>query len=297
MLRRANSQQPQRPLKFDQKLILFQWMLSLFEVSDFDKLTADLKDPSLEKFDENNVSLYYHQLMLRLWDLKELPSDVLFAYDNNIVRHWKKITEKRNQSHILYPKYFQYLSLLFTEIYLDRYFRDPEKLLTDLNSQVSAFNAGQTQQSHSDSLFSIPDSSQIKPYKIEDLNNIAFWCATGSGKTLIMHVNILQYKHYLGLYGKGSDLNRVILLTPNEGLSNQHLEEFVLSDIKAELFSKDGLGLFSGGAVEIIDIHKLRDESGEKTVAVDAFEDNNLVLVDEGHRGTSGAETGQWMQK
>ncbi|GIV24574.1 MAG: hypothetical protein KatS3mg026_0266 [Bacteroidia bacterium] len=49
--------------------------------------------------------------------------------------------------------------------------------------------------------------------------------------------------------------------------------------------------------VEILDIHKLRDEVGEKTVAVEAFEGNNLVLVDEGHRGTSGAETGAWMQK
>jgi hypothetical protein len=49
--------------------------------------------------------------------------------------------------------------------------------------------------------------------------------------------------------------------------------------------------------VVILDIHKLRDEMGEKTVAVDAFEGNNLVLVDEGHRGTSSAETGAWMQK
>ena len=31
---------------------------------------------------------------------------------------------------------------------------------------------------------------------------------------------------------------------------------------------------------------------GEKTVAIDAFEGNNLVLVDEGHRGASGREDG-----
>ena len=41
-------------------------------------------------------------------------------------------------------------------------------------------------------------------------------------------------------------------------------------------------------SVEIIDIHKLREDMGEKTVAIDAFEGNNLVLVDEGHRGSSG---------
>ena len=35
---------------------------------------------------------------------------------------------------------------------------------------------------------------------------------------------------------------------------------------------------------------------GEKTVAIDAFEGNNLVLVDEGHRGTSGGENGAWLK-
>lgn len=46
--------------------------------------------------------------------------------------------------------------------------------------------------------------------------------------------------------------------------------------------------------IDIIDIHKLRDESGDKTVAVESFESNNLVLVDEGHRGSSGVE---WKDK
>jgi hypothetical protein len=54
--------------------------------------------------------------------------------------------------------------------------------------------------------------------------------------------------------------------------------------------------LFAGRSVEIIDIHKLREDMGEKTVAVDAFEGNNLVLVDEGHRGASGSELGHWMR-
>ncbi|MFH4242837.1 hypothetical protein WAI99_22170, partial [Acinetobacter baumannii] len=85
------------------------------------------------------------------------------------------------------------------------------------------------------------------------------------------------YRHYLQAHNRKHELNRIILLTPNEGLSHQHLEEFRLSGIDAELFSKEGRGLFTGHAVEILDIHKLRDETGEKTVAVDAFEDNNLV--------------------
>lgn len=89
-------------------------------------------------------------------------------------------------------------------------------------------------------------------------------------------------------------MNRVILLTPNEGLSRQHLDEFGRSNLEAELFRKDGGKLFSNASIEIIDINKLREDSGVKTVAVEAFEGNNLVLVDEGHRGSGGEE---WMGK
>lgn len=275
----------EKPLKFDDKLVLNQWMLSLFEVPSFDRLTEHMKAPELEGFDEDNVSRYYRFLRAQLFDRAELPFDVLLGYDQNIVRHWLSITARRNrQGQALYPKYFQYLSLLFGEIYLDRYFRNPEGLLEALNRQVEAFDVGK------------PQRDQVQPYQQTDLNKLAFWSATGSGKTLVMHVNILQYRHYLELHGQGRQLNRTILLTPNEGLSHQHLEEFRFSGLEAELFSKDGRGLFSGQAVEIIAVHKLREESGDKTVAIDAFEGNNLVLVDEGHRGTSGAEVGLWMK-
>ena len=46
--------------------------------------------------------------------------------------------------------------------------------------------------------------------------------------------------------------------------------------------------MFSGTFVEVIEITKLAEENGDKTVAVESFESNNLVLVDEGHRGASG---------
>ena len=277
-----------QPLRFEQRLVLYQWLLGLFGVSSFERLADNLKAPELEGFDENNVTRFYHALCLYVQPEQRpnLRDDLLLAYDQNIVRHWKRITERRNHAGpFLYPKYFQYLALLFTEIYLDRYFRDPEKLLADLNVHVERFNG------------SALEPSRIEPYARQDLNKLAFWMATGSGKTLLMHINILQYQHYLQAHHRQHELNRIILLTPNEGLSHQHLEEFQLSGIDAELFSKNGSGRFTNRAVKILDIHKLRDEMGEKTVAVDAFEGNNLVLVDEGHRGTSGAETGAWMQK
>ena len=52
----------------------------------------------------------------------------------------EKITKNRNRlGHILYPKYSQYLALLFTEIYLDRYFRNPEELINSLNAYLKHF--------------------------------------------------------------------------------------------------------------------------------------------------------------
>ena len=60
------------------------------------------------------------------------------------------------------------------------------------------------------------------------------------------------------------------------------------------IFSKTSGSMFSGNLVEIIEISKLSEESGDKTIAVDSFESNNLVLIDEGHRGASGNE---WKQR
>jgi hypothetical protein len=288
-----------RKLKFEHRLVLVNWVLDLFGVAAFEDLAKHMRVSDFEGFTEEGTSKYHHCIRL-LFDRPELPNDLLLAYDENIVRHWKRITGSRNaEGKPLYPKYFQYLCLLFTEIYLDRYFRAPEKFLSDLNAYAVLFNDGQTtQQKHLGQLFStgLPEEARVKPYTMEDLSKLAFWSATGSGKTLLMHINILQYRYYLALHGREKEINRIILLTPNPGLSLQHLDEFRLSDLDADLFDKDAGGLFRGQSIEIIDVHKLRETTGEKTVAIDAFEGNNLVLVDEGHRGTSGAEVGHWMQ-
>lgn len=261
-------------MRFDQRLVLNQWILGLFEADSFIPLTDGLHDTALEGVDENNVSRFHHVIAARLFPRQQLNRDLLLAYDQNIVRHTQTISARRGES--LRWKYFQYLGLLFTEIYLDRYFRDADRLLDDLNDHVAKFNLDKS------------DRDQIKPFVADDLRKLAFWSATGSGKTLLMHVNICQYRHYLKLHGRERELNRTILLTPNEGLSRQHLQEFAASGIEAEIFSKESTGLFAGHSVEILEITKLTEDSGDKTVAVDAFEGNNLVLVDEGHRGAGG---------
>jgi hypothetical protein len=281
----------QAQIPFAYKLVLNQWLLSLFNVTRFEDLAEHLRNDSLEGLDENNVHHYHHALTAQLLNLTQLSTQLLLEYDQNIVKHTQRLNERRiirGEDPIVW-KYFQYLTLLFTEIYLDRYFRDPKALLAALNAQLAAYNTDK------------PEADQIAPFDENadawsQLNKLAYWSATGSGKTLMMHANILQYQHTLEKHGRQRELNRILLLTPNEGLSQQHLREFEAAGIDAELFDKDGRGLFSGRAVEILEVTRLRDEMGDKTIAIDAFEGNNLVLVDEGHRGASSGEEGAWMR-
>ncbi|MBT4208220.1 DEAD/DEAH box helicase family protein, partial [Candidatus Woesearchaeota archaeon] len=255
-------------MKFNEKLVLNSYLLSLFGVSSFEELVKDLKASRLEELDENDNSLFYHQLKDNLIEKNKLINDdELLEYDENIVRHTKTMGRD------IKWKYFQYLSLLFVEIYLDKYFDDKEQLLEDLNTYLREFNTN------------IEGKEKLTEYKHTELNKLALYNATGSGKTLLLQINLLQFNHYAKDKVK---INKTVLITPNEGLSKQHLEEFKASNIKAEIFSKDSKGLFESDAIEIIEITKLGEEGGDKTVAVDSFEDNNLVFIDEGHRGAKG---------
>jgi len=256
-------------MKFNEKLVLNSYMLSLFGVDSFEELAKELKDSRLEELDENDNTFFYHELKDKLISTgKKISDDKLLEYDENIVRHTKALGRD------IRWKYFQYLSLLFVEIYLDKYFEDKEQLLLDLNEHLEEFNAKIDSK-----------KEKLTKYDETELNKLALYNATGSGKTLLMHMNLLQFNHYAKDKIK---INKTVLITPNEGLSNQHLKEFQDSNIEAEVFSKDSKGLFESNAIEIIEITKLGEENGDKTVAVDSFEDNNLVFIDEGHRGSSG---------
>ena len=261
-------------MRFNDKLVLNKYIFSLFGVESFDeflKYESSIKeDTNYEKVDEEGISLFYHLLTSRFFSNLKIDKIKLLEYDNNIVRHTKELKREVKW------KYFQYLTLLFTEIYLDMYFSSKESLLKNLNAFLKEFNS------------KVPKNEQLEPFKYEELNKLAFWNATGSGKTLLMHINISQFKHYN--QNSQHKINKTILITPNTGLSQQHLKEFEESGLEAEIFNKDGKNLFSGNSIEIIEIHKLKDEEKETTVAVDSFGDDNLVFIDEAHRGTSGDE-------
>ena len=99
---------------------------ALFEADSFEKLAAGLKDPGSRASTRKTTRGSITFCKARLFDREALPADVLLGYDQNIVRHWLRITERRNrQEHPAFPSIFSSCALLFTEIYLDRYFRDP----------------------------------------------------------------------------------------------------------------------------------------------------------------------------
>lgn len=262
-------------LPFAKRLVLDKYILSLFGAESFEDLSIYVNKMENEGLTEDRISKFHHAVVQALpIEGAELNKDTLLAYDQNIVSHTLAIQGKRPEP--IRWKYFQYLALLFTEVYLDRYMNDRDDFLKALNAFCNEFNAP------------LPAGDRVDLFTENDLRKVAFWSATGSGKTLIMHMNIKQYLHHLTKAGRSNELNRILLVTPNEGLSKQHKDEFEISGIQSDVFSKQGATLFTGKAVEIIEITKLTEADGDKTVAIDAFESNNLVLVDEGHRGSSG---------
>ena len=268
------ARRPTSPMSFNKKLVLNQYILSLFGVESFNDLAIYANKQEYEDLSDDNISLFHHALVEALGSGAKLDADTLLAYDANIVAHTKAIQGKRPEP--IKWKYFQYLALLFTEIYLDRYMNRQDNLLSELNDFLAYFNAN------------VPAKEHLVGFTGDDLRCIAFWSATGSGKTLIMHMNIKQFKHHLSKAGRLRDINRTILITPNEGLSHQHLEELKISNISADVFTKNTTALLRGAVVEIVEITKLGERDGDKTVSVDSFEKNNFVLIDEGHRGSSG---------
>jgi hypothetical protein len=255
-----------------QRLLLNRFLCQQLGFEDFKALREKLRDQR-EDWDEQGHSHFFY--VLRGVDGLRISEDKLAEYDLRIRAYVERMNRFRQPRVQL--KYFQYLAALFTEIYLDLLFNDREQFLAELNrfSEDLQRDVGW----------------KVTPFTEDDLSKIAFWMATGSGKTLIMHINLWQYLHHSK--GKAQHDN-ILLITPNEGLSRQHLEEFRKSGIAAWHYgSSEGhpTGLSADEAtVMVIEITKLteRKRGGGLSVEVDAFGPNNLLFVDEGHRGASG---------
>ena len=245
----------------------------------FDEIQKLLRNVQ-EGYDEEGRSYIFHALIS--WSgLDHRVRANLETYDSRIRGYVERVNRHRETPITL--TYFQYLALLYTEIFLDLYFQDPKRLLNELNEY--AYPLVERENLSTDFLFND-----------EDLRKLAFWMATGSGKTLLLHFNYLQFMHY-NTGPHRIKLDNIILITPNESMTNQHLGELAKSGIPAQAFQPRG-GLFASAVepsiIQVIDINKLTEEKKGQGVSVDiaSFDTHNLVFVDEAHKGSGGTS---WM--
>src|SRR5690606_28712470 len=126
---------------FHQELVLNRWMLGFFNVEDLRGLKQRLGEDRHEGLAEDGQTLFFHELVRGLFNPNRVSEADLRRYDLHIVNHWQAITQQRNQreGHELQMKYFQYLSLLFTELYLDWYFNRRQVLLNGLNEAIAVY--------------------------------------------------------------------------------------------------------------------------------------------------------------
>lgn len=272
-------------VRLDDYLVLNSFMNKIFGMKDFDAFQDLLKNVE-DGFDEVGRSYVFNTLHSQKNTDPQL-SIKLEEYDSNIKGYVDHISVK--QEIPIRLKYFQYLAVLFTEIYLDRYFEDPKKLMNNLSPSPDEF------------LKSREKNKDFNPvFMKNELKKLAFWMATGSGKTFLLHINYLQFMRY----NKGPnkiELDNILLVTPDESLSKQHIGEMQKSGIPCEQFRSQNLGYWSGhsgqNVIKVIDIHKLTDEKTGQGVTIDieSFGRKNLIFVDEGHKG-SGGRKWKWFQ-
>ncbi len=258
--------------RLEKRLVLLAWLHSHFGFGSTPELLQATRDAQ-EGFDPDGRS-YLSQLLLSRGDRVQIAPEVLASYDENIRAHLMGLNARRPEPITL--RYFQYLAALYTEVFLDWYFNRPGELVRRLNEFVARRNAER-----------LPGDPEEAPVTTADLTKFACWMATGSGKTLVMHLNYRQFLHY-----NRRPLDNILLIAPNEALGRQHLVELEASGIPGQHFSleESGLGLGGEHAVRVIEITKLVEEKRGSgvTVPVEAFEGNNLIFVDEGHKGSGG---------
>jgi hypothetical protein len=260
----------QPPLKLEDRLILFAYFNDLFGAAKFTDLQAVLKDTA-EGYDEQGRSHFYNTLKGRA-NLR-VPADLLATCDESIKNDLAAINRGRLEPIRL--RYFQYLAALYTELYLHWRATDRLRFKKRLNAFVAEVNRRMVYGAH------------YPFFNDDDLDKIAYWMATGSGKTLLLHLNYRQFFRY-----QCAPLDDVLLITPNEGLSAQHLDELAKSGLPGLPFSQaEAMTLTGEKSIRVIEITKFTEKKtgGGVSIDVDHFEGNsNLIFVDEGHKGAGG---------
>lgn len=170
-------------LKLHDRLILNKYLLSLFGVDRFadlrseDEREANLREVLFnveESFENIDCSNYMNSILNSTsLDINQSIRVKMGNYDKNIMEYVSFINQKRDKPIVL--TYFQYLAILFTEIYLDRYYNDRKKFISDLNEFVDSTNKKAKESKNKYSYF-----------HERDLSKLAFYMATGERVIIVM---------------------------------------------------------------------------------------------------------------
>ncbi|UAB82413.1 DEAD/DEAH box helicase family protein [Marixanthomonas sp. SCSIO 43207] len=255
-------------MQLEKQLVLFRYILHQLGYKAFE----DLRDEFNNKESGTSSTGYTYFASALMSNSDKLIEDrAIQQYDEAIQGYEKKLRENRAEPFLTF-KYYQWFALLFTEYFFDQYSNNSNQLIAKLNDYAEGSK----------------DFKQIEAYTEKNLKKLAYWMATGSGKTLLMHCNYWQITNYF------KEWENIILITPNEGLSRQHYESCVESGIPVKLYSGSEESLKTKeGEILILEITKLvKDKEGEGvSVDVDYFsESKNLVFIDEGHKGSKSDE-------
>lgn len=255
-------------MQLDKQLVLFRYILKQFGYETFEDLRDDFNN---KEGGVSSTGYTFFASILMTNSGKLIEDTSIQQYDEAIQSYEKKLRENRAEPFLTF-KYYQWFSLLFTEYFFDLYSHNETLFINQLNHYLSDSK----------------DFKDIESYQESDLKKLAYWMATGSGKTLLMHCNYWQIIKYY------KDWENIILITPNEGLSRQHYESFLESGIPSKLYSGSEESLKTKeGEVLILEITKLVKEKEGDGVSVDVdyfSESKNLVLIDEGHKGQKSEE-------
>ena len=123
---------------------------------------------------------------------------------------------------------------------------------------------------------------------LKEVNKLAYYMATGSGKTVLLHTNILQSNEHF------KEANFYVVV-PTKELGKQHRKNLIsfgykdtqigfIDDEKSESVSnKVNSMLQSPYDIKIVTVHQLSAINKRKTI----FSGQNILFVDEGHKGGS----------
>ncbi|MCY3724855.1 MAG: DEAD/DEAH box helicase family protein [Candidatus Poribacteria bacterium] len=152
-------------------------------------------------------------------------------------------------------RYYQVLALLFTECFFAN------------RQQSDGFD---------------PNSEQ------ENQRMLAYWMATGSGKTHIMHLNILQYLHHF--CKKDNTRLQIFLTTPLANLIKQHEREL-------EPYVRRLNETYNNRIELTIDTTQgLLQKEDDYFQLPDSGEVRRLILVDEAHIGLTSQQSGKFRE-